>query len=859
MKPENKHSMTLSSFCKNVLFISSVFVSFSALSQPKNMIFDHFDVESGLSTNWVRDIAQDKQGYIWMGTTDGLNRFDGYSFKTYQHSEDDSRSILVNFIRSVHVDNENTLWIGYNDGLSRYDADKDAFSHYRSNSNNVSSIVSDKIADITSDSKGNLWVATRDKGICQLDKITYKFHSFPNQENSATNSQYVMHCDKKDRLWIGTYNAGIAVFDIPTKKYLPFENIIKPLEGKFVSSIFEDSKGIIWIGTAKDGLFCYDYKTDQLKSIPQINREKLILSICEGEDGKIWIASENLGLFIYSPTDGSVVNLVHNKFVPTSIGHNSINTIMKDNNGNMWMGTFASGADLYKVPNNKFGHFFNNPTNANSLSHNSVLSFEEDKDKNIWIGTDDGGLNCYNKTTGKFELYTKSSKPNSLTSNVILSLYEDSKNNLWVSTYLEGLLMMDKKTKSFKLKIPNMSFGSMLEDKDGNFWLGGWRDGVFLYDRNTESYKVFKQIDNDPTSISDNFVYYVYEDKRGNIWACTSVGLNKLEDKKTGKFRRFMNDPGNPNSLCDNTVYTCFEDTKGRFWIGTAGGLCQMNRDSIKFYTYKEKNGLANNNVIGITEDDQGKLWISTYKGISYFDPETKVFKNYNKSDGLQSNQFNGRAVLKLSSGELLFGGTNGYNRFDPKDIVVNSKAPQVAIKEVFAYDNKNKDKGSIRKGFLNPNQDINLESSQSNLTFDYVAFNYNNTKKVKYAYKLEGFDAEWTYADKPIPVSYTNLDPGTYFFKVKAANEDGIWNETGTQIAVTIAPSFWASWWFRSFILIGLVVIAYYVYRRNYSVVVRKQKILEDRVKEKTKQIMEHKEKIDALKLELDNKNTQW
>jgi ligand-binding sensor domain-containing protein len=836
------------------ILVILLFVSFPLFAQEKSMVFDHYDVESGLSTNWIRDLAQDKQGYIWMGTTDGLNRFDGYNFKTYTHSEDDPKSILVNFIRSVHVDNENILWVGYNDGLSRYDADKDGFKHFKSSPNNISSIVSDKIADLTSDSKGNLWIATRDKGICQLDKITYKFHSFPNHENGLANSQYVMHCDKKDRLWIGTYNAGISVFDINTKKYLPLDQVTKALDKKFVSSIFEDKQGKIWIGTAKDGVFCYDEKTNQLQAISQISKEKLILSICEDDEGKIWIAAENLGLFIYTPTDGTVVNLLHNKFVQNGIGHNSVNTIMKDNNGNIWIGTFASGVDLYKVPNNKFGHFFNDPTNPNSLSHNSVLCFSEDKDKNIWIGTDDGGLNCYNKATNKFELYTKSSKPNSLTSNVILSLYEDSKDNLWVSTYQEGLLLMNKKTKSFQVKIPSMSFGSMLEDREGNFWLGGWRDGVFLYDRTAQTYKVYKQMDNDPSSISDNFVYYVYEDKRGSIWACTSVGLNKLEDKKSGKFRRFFNDPGNPNSLCDNTVYHCFEDSKGRFWIGTAGGLCQMNRDSIKFYSYKEKNGLANNNVIGITEDAQGKLWLSTYKGISYFDPETKVFKNYNKSDGLQSNQFNGRAVLKLSSGELLFGGTNGYNRFDPKDIVLNPKPPQVAIKDVHAFDNKNKDKGGLRKEFPNPTHDIVLEPSQTNLMFDYVAFNYNNTKKVKYAYKLEGFDSDWNYTDKPSPVNYTNLDYGTYYFKVKAANEDGVWNEEGTQIAVTISPPFWASWWFRGFVLTALVFVIYYVYRKNYSLVIRKQKILESRVKEKTKQILEHKEEIDALKMELGN-----
>ncbi|HVD99204.1 MAG TPA: two-component regulator propeller domain-containing protein [Cytophagaceae bacterium] len=841
----------------NKIIFSSLLVLCSAygFSQQKSMVFEQFDVEKGLSSNWVRDIAQDKQGYIWLATSDGLNRFDGYSFKTYQNDENDPKSLMTNYIRCIFVDSENILWVGYNDGLSRYDADKDGFAHFTSNPNNVSSLSSNKISDITCDSKGNLWIATRDAGICNLDKNTYKFHSYKSPDNPKVNSQYTLHCDRKDRLWIGAYEAGISLFDVPSKKYVPLAAEGNGLEGKFVTAIYEGNDGKIWVGTAKNGLYLYDEAARKFISNTIIPKDKMIVSICQDNDGNIWVSEENAGLYILDLKTNAIKNLRHNKFIQNSIGHNSINTIIKDMNGNIWLGTFASGVNLYKVPNNRFGHFFNDPLNPNSLSHNAVLAFAEDSEHNLWIGTDDGGLNKYNSTTNKFEFFNKKNTP-SLLSDVIISVYEDKRKNIWVGTYLEGLHLFDVKKKTFSRKLPGYSFGSMLEDSEGNLWLGGWRDGLFLYDRDQNTFKNFQQLEKDPTSLSDNFVYYVYEDKRKNVWVCTSVGLNLIEDKEKGKFRHFMKDPGNPNSLANNAVYHCYEDSKGRFWIGTAGGLCQMHRDSIKFITYKEKDGLANNNVLGILEDNEGKLWLSTNKGISCFDPETKVFKNYNKSDGLQSNQFNVKAQYKLSTGELLFGGINGYNRFDPKDIHTNKNVPTVAIKDIQVSGN-NKD--AAKKMILSPVKDITLKSSQSNLTFDFVAFNYTNTQKVKYAYKLEGFDADWNYVDNPAPVHYTNLDPGTYFFKVKAANEDGIWNETGTQIAVTITPPFWASWWFRILVLAGITVAAIYIYRRNYSVVVRKQRILEDRVKEKTKQIIEHKEKIDALKLELNNKNTQW
>jgi ligand-binding sensor domain-containing protein len=814
-------------------------------SQQKSRIFEKFDVDNGLLSNWVKDIAQDKQGYIWLATSDGLNRFDGYSMKTYQNIEGNPKSILINYVRCVFVDTDNFLWVGYNGGISKYDADKDEFSHFINNSNNANSLSSDKISDITCDTKGNLWIATRDKGICNLDKTTYNFKSYRNTENEQVNYQGTLHCDKKDRLWIGTYNAGISLFDVISKKYVSFGTAGNGLEGMCIMSIYEDKDGKIWVGTAGNGLYFFDEKANKFVLNTAFPKDKILVAICQDSKGDLWVSAENYGIYILDQKTNTTTNLLHNKYISNSLAHNSINTIIKDMNDNIWLGTFAAGVNLYKAQNNRFGHIFNDPLNPNTLNHNAVLCFAEDSDKNLWIGTDDGGVNKYNSTTNKFEFFTKNNQPNSLKSNVILSVYEDKKKNIWLGTYLEGIHLMNRKNGTFKRNLQGYSFGSILEDSEDNLWLGGWRDGLFLYNRDNDTYKSFQQKDNDPTSLSDNFVYYVYEDRNNNLWVCTSVGLNRMEDKKNGKFRRFMNDPGNLNSLANNTVYHCYEDSKGRFWVGTAGGLCQMNRDSINFTTYKVKDGLANNNVLGILEAKDGNLWLSTNKGLSCFNPETKVFKNYNKSDGLQSDQFSVKAQYKLSTGELLFGGTNGYNRFNPADITVNKNVPIIVIKDVQVFDKEKSGKEGYENDVVSSNKEIVLKSSQSNLIFDFVAFNYTNTKKVKYAYMLEGFDMEWKYTDQPAPVNYTNLDPGTYSFKVKAANEDGIWNEEGKQITVIIKPPFWASWWFRMVVLGFIVFIAYYYYRKNILNILKNHKVIEGKMKEQ----------INALTMKLDSK----
>ena len=818
------------------------------------MLFSKYDVENGLTTNHVRDIAQDQQGYIWIATVDGLNRFDGYSMKSFRHNKESTKSLKENYINNLLIDSENLLWICYKGGISKYESTKEEFIHYTYNPNDITSISSNKVIDATCDSKGDLWIATGDNGLCHLDKSTYHFKSYKESENTPKNSQYSILCDKKDRVWIGTYTAGISLFDIKTKKYIPFGTQGSGIENCFVMSLFEDNKGTIWAGTSGLGLFYFDEKEQRFVRKEFVPATLAIPAICQDNKGNIWAGAENSGLYIFNETSTQPKRIVYNKFISNGLGHNSVNSMKLDKDGNLWLGTFASGVNLYKAQNNRFGHIFNDPTNANSLCHNAILSFTEDPDKNLWIGTDDGGLNKFNPTTNTFTWFSKTTSPSSK-SNIFLALYADKQNKVWMGTYLDGLICYDKKSNTFIQKISKTSFGSIVEDKEANLWLGSWGQGLYRYNKNTNTYITYTQKNEDLTSLSDNFMYYVYIDKRENVWVCTTDGLNLLEDKETGKFRRFMNDPGNPNSLGNNFINHCYEDSKGRFWIGTVGGLSLMDRDSIKFITYSEKNGLANENVLGILEDEVGNLWLSTNKGLSCFNPETKKFKNFDKSDGLQSNQFSIKAHYKLSTGELLFGGTNGYNRFLPSEIIPNKNIPTLVIKSFKATGNAQKSKDNL--AILSPKQAITVSNKQSNLVFDFVAFNYTNTKKIKYAYMLDGYDTEWKYIDNPTEVNYTNLDPGNYTFKVKAANEDGLWNEVGKSLSVTINPSVWTSKWVIGLFTLCLILIVYVIYKKKFAIVVKNQTKLENKLREKSEEIQKQKEKIESLSMKLSNNHS--
>lgn len=823
---------------------------FSALAQQKELMFENYTSEQGLSSNWVRDIDQDSLGYMWMATNDGLNRFDGYRFKVYRKEEGNPRSLPSHFIRCMHVDRGGKLWVGFNGGLSEYIKETDDFTNYTFNPNNPSSLPSNKIADVTSDSKNTLWIITREYGLCKYNSGDYSFTRTPYPQ-AKTGDFNKMYCDSKDRIWIATNGNGLICYDIKSGKY---EGIVDQ-PAQHVTYIFEDSNKRLWIGTRDEGL---GY-VENGRFIPSglVPKNQIIASISEDSHKQLWVSVENQGVMIMDPANVKLIrNITHSQFAPYGLSHNSINSFLLDRDNNFWIGTFAQGVNLLKEPNNLFGHHFHNPVNSNTLSYDATLSFLEDKE-GLWIGTDNGGLNFVDNKTKQFRHFNK--KNTQLPSDVILSLALNGNDKLWVGTYQAGLVSMDKKSGRCESLLPKESIGSLaMDEKNKILWIGTWGSGIFKYDVQARKITQFKGSPEDPKTLNDNFIFYVYMDKANRMWCCTSTGLHLLENAETGAFRRFVKDPDNVRSIVSNTVYDCFEDAKGRFWIGTSEGLCLMSRDSLNF-TRISPDKFSNENILCIQDDEFGNLWISTNKGLNCYNHETGQVRIYGKKDGLQSDQFSNKAQAKLSTGEIIFGGVNGYNRFFPKDFVKLKGSHDVMIQSFWVLDSevpvsKEKTKHYSIPFHISLLNEVQMPDDLNSVRFEFVSLDYNNAERLNYAYMLEGFDTDWRIADQSRIASYTNLDPGTYRLKIKCWLFGETQDRPVKELIINIKHPFWQTWWFIGLMLIAGGFAVYQLYKLSVSALKRRQVMLEDKVKERTRQIEKQKEQIEHLYLELED-----
>ncbi|MCU0430850.1 MAG: SpoIIE family protein phosphatase [Cytophagaceae bacterium] len=812
-------------------------------------MFEQVYFEQGLSSNWVRDIEQDSAGFIWMATNDGLNRYDGTKIKIFRRDESNPRAILNNYIRCTHVDKAGKLWVGYSGGLSEYIKETEDFINHVHNPNNPQSLPARKVADITSDSKNTLWVITS-TDLCYYEPAQYAFRKIPFPGFEKAELAKIM-CDSKDRLWIASLSKGLFCYDIKSGKFTAYNN---GLSTYLTIGIYEDFKGRIWVGGSEIPLALVE--GDRLRPIPALKAGELVQEIGEDAHHTLWVAIENGGIVLLDPeTLEAKQRLLHSEFIPYSIGHNSINTIFKDREQNMWFGTFASGASLLKYPNNIFGYHFQKPGVRNSLSFNSILSISETK-SGLWIGTDNGGLNFYDYSQKQYRVYTKENS--SLETNVVISMAIQDDDQVWVGNYLGGLQLIDKSGKTKEAWLPKVSIGSLCIDKiNQRLWIGTWNSGLYLLDLKTKKMKSYMSDPANPTSISDNFIFMVYMDSKNHVWCCTTNGLNLVLDAEKGEFRRFYKEEKNSLSIIGNNVYSCFEDSKHRFWIGTSEGICLMNRDSLKFTKFTHP-AIQNANILSFQEDRSGNIWFSTFGGLYCYNNTKKTVYMYNVSDGLQGNQFTRSSAL-LSSGELVFGGSSGFNRFLPEEILAHNKPCPVRLVTCFVNDeerisNNLSEKGRLSSIHLNELESLNLTYQENNLKLVFGAINYFNPNRLTFSYKLDGFDDNWKTADATLSASYTNLNPGTYTFQVRS----WLYNESEPgpikSLTIVIQPPYYATWWFISLASLVFLVLVYKLYGYSVAALKRRQLMLEDRVRERTKQIEKQKEEIEELYLELED-----
>jgi ligand-binding sensor domain-containing protein/signal transduction histidine kinase len=853
-----------------------------SFSQQKSIKFDHLDINSGLSQNNIICILQDSRGFMWFGTRDGLNKYDGYRFTIYKNDINDTESISNNFITSIVEDSGGIIWVATRGGgLNRYDRDKNRFTRFKNDPADPNTISSDFLSGLLSDKEGNLWVTTENAGVNYFRTKEKRISHYRYDKNnintlSDDNTRYIFE-DSRNQLWIGTNGGGLNKLDKKTGKCIRFvhdENDKTSLSHNNVRVIFEDSRHWLWVGTVGGGLNLFDQENGMFLNFMQdINNKNslssdVVVALGEDESGNLWIGTENGGLDVLDRGLRTFQHYVNDEIDNRSISHNSIYSIYKDAYGTIWVGTFAGGVNIFSQDANRFAHY-KRTSFANSLSHNNVLSIEEGRNGKLWIGTDGGGLNLFDPATKKFTTFRHDEKnKNSICGNSILDVCEDDNGNLWIGTWANGLTVFNPEKGSYRhfKNIPgdvsslrNNNVWTIFKDRDKNIWVGAYGGGLHLYNPDTYS---FTRFDDTTASIVARQIYSIAEDNKGNLWIGTDGGGLRIFNKEKRSFIHFVHEDGK-NSLSDNRINYVYQDRYDNFWLCTMSGLNYFDTRKQEFTIYTTEEGLPNNAIFGVLEDSSGSLWISTNRGLSRFDPRTKKFKNFGLADGLQSYEFKGHSLCKARSGALYFGGINGFNEFYPERIIENSFEPPLVLTGFQIFNKKvpiakdDNDPSPLLKD-ISETREIALSYHQSVISFEFASLNYTVPEKKRYAYMLEGFDKNWNEIGTSRSAIYTNLDPGEYTFRVKGVNNEGEWSSRTIAIRLIIKPPYWMTWWFKLAIisLLAGCAIGFYTYRVR-AIKTQRTK-LQQQVTEQTLQLLQSAEEEQRARQEAEEANKE-
>ncbi len=841
--------------------------------EVEKAIFENFTVEQGLSNVSIMFVFQDRDGFMWFGSQDGLNRFDGYNFTIYRYDSANPYSISNNVVMSGLETKDGTLWFGTDPGgLNKFDKATGRFTAYENDPKDATSLGNSAVWGILEDSDGMLWLATRG-GLSKFNRQTGKFTNYapdPNNPRSLSNKDVVrLYEDKAGTLWVGT-RSGLNKFDRQTETFTQYKNDPnKPnsLPNDNVWALLEDSTGLFWVGMRGGGLCQLNRQTEQFgpcytndPNNPHSITHNNIWKIMEDNEGLLWLGTEKGGASSFDRRTGQFTNYRHNPDDPTSISSNDIWSVYQDRAGSIWFATSGRGLNKWDKGMAKFARYKHETGNPNSLSVNSVYSIYQDKDGILWIGTQGGGLNKFDRVRAKMTYYKNDpTNPNSLCANDIEAIYQDEVGIFWLGTRGAGLCKFDPTTETFTTykydaKEPtsvgavNNILTAVYADKAGKLWFG--TNGYGLDEFDMASGKVVKHYrhdEKDTKSLGEDTINYLYGDKDGTLWLGTfRNGVDKF-DPKTGQAIHYMHDPKNPHSLSDNNVQVIYRANDGTLWVGTMGGLNKFDSATDQFTSFTTKESLPHNAIYGILEDDAANLWLSTGSGLAKFDSKNETFRNYDVLDGLMSNQFNPFAFYKSPRGEMFFGSPNGLNSFFPAKVKDNGYLPPVVLTNFYLFNKV------VYAGELPLTQQINtikelvLSYNQDVFSFEFTALNYQVTAKNRYQYQLKGFDADWSPPSSQRLATYTNLDPGEYLFMVKGSNNDGLWNEAGTSIKITVRPPFWETWWFRVLAVTAVIGVVIGGVAFRIRTIQAQKRHLEKIVTERTQELKVAKEQADS------------
>ena len=853
-------------------------------AQGPTLRFSHLTVEKdGLSNDIVNCLVQDHHGFLWFGTLDGLNRYDGYAMTTYHHWRSDPFSLVSATITTLYEDRSRTLWIGTAAGLQRFDPTTEQFLSYPM-------FGRDDISALYEDATGMLWIGTTGSGLFKYDLMTERIvHYQPDPEDPDSLRNDVITCiceDHSGRLWIGTQQ-GLHLLDRVSERFVHYHHDPEnphSLSHNRVQAMYEDRSGTLWVGTGQDyeaevgGLNRFEEATGQFthyRHNPEDNNSLShghVTSIYEDRTGTLWIGTED-GLNIFDRATGNFKRYQHDPLNPYSLSDNHIRTIYEDRSGILWFGTVNGGVNAYARHKEKFALYQHDPGDPNSLSGKEVGAICKDRSGMLWVGIPGSGLDRLDRSTGTYTHYVPNpNDPHSINHENIRALYEDHEGVLWIGTN-KGLDRFnprtgrDGATEQFVHYVHDPHnprslaanyVKTILEDRAHTLWVATEEPGTLnKFDRNTSTFTCYQDDPDKPNSLRTYGIRALHEDRDGLLWLGTYHGVYRF-DPQTETFSQYRHDPENHHSVSSDYVWSIYEDMDGILWFGTSGGLNRFDRATGQFTWYTMEDGLPSDRIYGILADKEGYLWLSSSNGISRFDVTTEQFTNYGISDGLQDTEFNIGAYHQSQDGEMFFGGADGLNAFYPDNLSRNPHIPPVVVTDFRIFNTSVplgtwKDGRSILNRPITDTHAIELSYKENVFSFEFAALEYTNPEENQYAYMMEGFDDDWIYSGRRRFVTYTNLDPGKYVFKVKGSNNDGVWNEDGVSIALIIIPPFWVTLWFR-FCVITLVISGTVsaIYGRIKSIEARSRQ-LQQQVEERTRELQEAKETALEAKHEAD------
>ena len=844
-------------------FLACTFILSSIVFAQKHTIeFENLTIDDGLSQSTITTIIEDRYGFMWFGTQDGLNRYDGYSFRVYRNDKNDSTSVAGNYFTSFYKDHAGNIWLGDTEGnINRYDYSTDSFLSSQLDSNFQNNVIN----AITEDENGKFYIGTR-YGLYVYDPKSRNFEHYQiDPLGDRDNAISALKIDKHNNIWVGTVFKGLYWFDRESKS---FKRILISTYGEewvnkgSIRDIYEDSKGNIWIATwgygalqynpADKSLHQYSRGEDDEKSLSSTH----VSSIVEDKNGKFWIGTYN-GFNLLDLNTGVVNKFFSNIYQKISLADNKVIRLYKDSLGNLWIGTDKGLSKIEKY-RKQFYNLRSDQVEIDSELRRGMWSVASDEEDNIWLGNNDGALiKLAPDGSSEIKYFTDLVNPGEEKrpiEGLIRRILFDTNGIQWLGTNGSGLIAVDRETEIYKTytydpddeqSLSTNSITALFEDSEGILWIGTINRGLNRLIGVDDKFQRYKPEAGNESSLSNQGITDIVEDSKGFIWIATAYGLNRY-DKDSGAFTRYLQ---SNSGIISNRITSLYHDQNDHLWIGTVIGLNSIDLKTYEFDSYTKKEGLASDLINSILSDDEGNIWVSTNYGISKIDPKTRSITNYDAFDGLQSNEFNMGAALRSKNGELYFGGVNGVTKFHPDNIKVNPHVPNIVITSFRIFEEE--------CPIINKTE-IELSYEENFVSLEFAALDFTNPTKNQFAYKLEGVDPDWIYSGNRHFASYQNLSPGDYVFTVKGTNNDGIWNEVGTSLKIIIIPPWWQTTWFKVLMWLSILVSVLLLHRFRVWRIKAQKLQLEKLVSDKTKELNSKKESAELARKTIEQQSNE-